>query len=121
MSQLTVWITNNTKHILIIDGTGPGNTSVYPLSQTKWISEDSDDVKNLNITSDANQELLRGSLTFGMSVGVIVDKGPVLDTTINMIADINGTRWYEVPDGGTITLSTPQDLQPDSHIFLVVY
>jgi len=121
MSQISFWITNNTNHTLTIEGFGNGNMVLSPICSTNWTVDNGAPCnKDLILTSETNDVLLRSTLSFDTNTGVFVDKGPLVDDAVNLIGDFNGTQWITVPNGG-ISLASPSDLTSNDQVFLVFY
>ena len=121
MSQISFWITNNTNHTLTIESFGIVIMVLEPICSTNWsVSSGAPCNRDLILTSESNDVLLRSTLSFDTNTGVFVDKGPLVDDSVNLIADLNGVEWITVPNGG-ISLATPSDLTSNDQVFLVFY
>jgi hypothetical protein len=122
MTQTQVWITNNTNYNLTIDGEGPGNTIIGPQSSTRVLSDESNNSKNLLFWLQPNLYYMEGSLKFGTSTGVYVDRGdlPINDQLITLQTNIGDTQWTQSTNGGN-TLLKPSEFSSGVDITLIFY
>jgi len=119
MWQANVTIQNNTDYDLLIDGVGPGHTTLSGNSQTSWSSQETNNTKSLKFYKTLNEWYMQGNLSFGPEAGVYVDRGWMADNdqTIKMTAVANGKSWTQTVNGGE-TLLAWNEFQDGGYITL---
>ena len=122
MAQSQTWVTNNTNYNLTIEGLGDGNTTIGPFSSTRIITEYENVSKNFLFWIKQNLYYMQGSLSYGQSSGVYVDRGdlPIDDQSITLQINIGDRQWVQSTNGGN-TLLSPSEYSSNDDILLTFY
>ena len=107
--QATLTINNNTAYNITVTHNNIGDlTTIAPNSS--WSNTDQESTPNntnaLKFWQQPNVWFMQGSVSFGPTAGVYVDRGWMDPNaqTIKMTADANGKEWVQTQNGGETLL-----------------
>ena len=108
--QTTLTINNNTAYNITVTHSNIGDlTTIEPNSS--WSNTDQESTPNntnaLKFWQQPNVWFMQGSVSFGPTAGVYVDRGWMDPNaqTIKMIANANGKEWVQIQNGGETLLA----------------
>ena len=108
--QTTLTINNNTAYNITVTHKNIGDlTTIEPNSS--WSNTDQESTPNntnaLKFWQQPNVWFMQGSVSFGPTAGVYVDRGWMDPNaqTIKMTANANGKEWVQIQNGGETLLA----------------
>ena len=108
--QTTLTINNNTAYNITVTHSNIGDlTTIEPNSS--WSNTDQESTPNntnaLKFWQQPNVWFMQGSVSFGPTAGVYVDRGWMDPNaqTIKMTANANGKEWVQTQNGGETLLA----------------
>jgi len=99
----TLNIINDTDYNLTVNHNTVGDlTTIAPGANWSWTTSDPNNTNALRFWQQPNQWYMQGSVSFGPMAGVYMDRGWMApnDQTIRLDADVNGTTFTQIANGG---------------------